>query len=311
MHPAASDVSRTAGKSDPPHHTHAIRLSRIDRCMPQTYIRLCLAYHWSDGATLDEVLKRLNLFARSVVDAKPYLAGYVVSGMGPQGHSVVESIQFTDEDFIRFPPVQAHRMSCDAAPLLYHKMNQAGLPPSLIRPEEVSTLPSGMAGDRAPVFGMRANVVDGGLIVSIYLHHSVGDGTTLSLIATGTTSSNVCAVDHGSDCQGSNTLSLNQRLSDLARPESLARDRLSTISTYKIPDQLLDRKFYYHQQAQSLNQVSGRGCIFVFCRTRITCFAQQLGFLAGRYTAVTTNDVLRKSRKVSVKNLPSPTNSTS
>ena len=55
----------------------------------------------------------------------------------------------------------------------------------IIRPDLVSGLPEGADQDRAPVLRVQANIVDGGLIVSFYLHHCIADGAGLDLLISG------------------------------------------------------------------------------------------------------------------------------
>lgn len=69
---ASSDLHNNIEKE------HVIELSTIERCMPRAYIRVCLAYRLAHQKQVPLVVQRLNEFIHKTVDAKPYLAGYVV-----------------------------------------------------------------------------------------------------------------------------------------------------------------------------------------------------------------------------------------
>ncbi|RMZ77535.1 hypothetical protein DV737_g4339, partial [Chaetothyriales sp. CBS 132003] len=203
MAPSTNDVSQRQSH-------HVIRLSSIEHCMPRAYIRVCLAYRLPPEVDFDTVLSKLNRFTFKLLDAKPYLAGYVVPATDPQGRSNVAEIQFTDEDFLNYPSVHVRHLSADEMPFTYDELDEQGLPPSLIRPELISALPEGADGERAAVFRMQANVVKGGLIVSVYLHHCISDGAGLGFLVTGKPLDGDFAFDRHLDSQGISAEQLRQ-----------------------------------------------------------------------------------------------------
>lgn len=290
MHPAL--ISNNA---IPLQTCHIVKLSAIEHCMPRAYIRVCLAYRLGPENDLEEVMARLNRFARKLVDAKPYLAGFVVPAPDAHTRFGLSEIRFTDEDFLRYPSVEVHRFSHDEVPYSYDELDAMGLPPSVIRPELVSALPEGTDDSMAPAFRMQANVVDGGLIVSVYLHHCIADGTGLGLLLTGAIINDEFAFDRYLDTNGKPAPSLNTRLAAFANRKTVIRQMLS----WSEHNQITDRNIQHKTRAAPTSAIKktnppGRGCLVAFSREKIERLMKMLqSHVDGDF--MTTNDVLRKS----------------
>ena len=93
-------------------------------------------------------------------------------------------IRFSDKDFLEYPDVNVRHLTGNDIPYSYGQLDEVGLPPSLIKPELVSTLSESADENRAPAFRVQ-DVVERGLIVSVYLHHCISDGTGLGLLISG------------------------------------------------------------------------------------------------------------------------------
>ena len=280
----------------PENQQHTIRLSSIEHCMPRAYIRVCLAYRVPDHADLDDLISRLNKFARKLVDSKPYLAGYVVPAPESKTQIGLAEIQFTDEDFNNFPKVELQYVAEKDIPYTYDELNDRAMPPSLIRPDLVSALPEGTNDDFAPVFRLQANVVKGGLIVSAYLHHCISDGTVLGLILTGSVLQDDFTFDRHLEAKGYVTSGLNRRLEEFANQQSIVRQNLS----WSFPNQIRDRHILFSRPSASTEQQpvpkpNGKGYIFAFSRDKMDELKHQLteGLMDGQF--LSRNDVLRKS----------------
>lgn len=184
-----SNGSRTSshGSVDEPHNEHIIHLSSIEQVMPRAYIRVCLAYRVPSEEHLQLAIERLRMRVRKIVDAKPYLSGHVTDVKLPNQEVGRAEIRFTTHGYLKYPTVEVRTLlNSDGSQIDYDELDQAGLPPSRLRPEDVSALlPNVDPSILAPVFRIQANLVKGGLIVSIYLHHCISDGTGLDLITTG------------------------------------------------------------------------------------------------------------------------------
>ena len=223
----------------PRHKTHVVHLSAIEHCMPRAYIRVCLAYRLSGDVDLSFVVEKLNGFARKLVDAKPYLAGFVVPAPDSTTRFGLSEIRFTDDDFLHFPSVEIRHLCRGEVPYAYDELNAMALPPSIVRPELVSALPVGTDDELAPAFRMQANIVEGGLIVSVYLHHCIADGTGLSFLLTGAALDDEFAFDRHLETNGLPTPSLNQRLAAFANRKTIVRQKLS----WSEPNQISDRVY--------------------------------------------------------------------
>lgn len=185
-----SNKSRASshGSVDEPRNDHiVVRLSSIEQLMPRAYIRVCLAYRVRSEDCLHMAIEKLRMRVRRIVDAKPYLSGYVTDVRLPDQEIGRAEIRFTTNDYLNYPAVEVKNLlNSDGSQIEYDELDHHGLPPSRLRPEDVSALlPNVNPSELAPVFRIQANIVKGGLIVSIYLHHCISDGTGLDLLTTG------------------------------------------------------------------------------------------------------------------------------
>lgn len=184
-----SNGSRTSshGSVDEPQCEHVIHLSSIEQVMPRAYIRVCLAYRVPSKEDLQMAIERLRTQVRKIVDAKPYLSGCVTDVRLPGQDIGRAEIRFTTGKYLTYPAVEVKTLlNSDGSHIEYDDLDREGLPPSRLRPEDVSALPPNVdPNESAPVFRIQANKVRGGLIISIYLHHCISDGTGLDLLTTG------------------------------------------------------------------------------------------------------------------------------
>ncbi|KIW46999.1 uncharacterized protein PV06_02615 [Exophiala oligosperma] len=251
------DINPTAESSD-----HVIHLSSIEHCMPRSYIRICLAYKVPDDDMLPLALSRLNGYIRKLVDAKPYLSGYVVSVQEPNKQVGAVEIHFSDRDFLEFPTVNIRHLSHDEVPYTYEEMEAKALPPSTIKPELVSALSESADEERAPVFRVQANVVRGGLIVSVYLHHCISDGTGIGQLISGSVLNDDFTFHRYLDSKGHETPSLSRRLNAFAHHKSIVRQELSYSSANQINDRRLKCKVVKQRsEIKGGAKVQGRGCV--------------------------------------------------
>lgn len=241
---------------------HVIHLSRIEHCMPRSYIRICLAYKVPDDDMLTKALSGLNGYIRKVVDAKPYLSGYVISVPEPNKQVGAVEIHFSDQDFLEYPAVNVRHLSHDEVPYTYEELESKGLPPSTIKPEIVSALSESADEERAPVFRVQANVVKGGLIVSVYLHHCISDGTGIGLLISGSVLNDEYTFDRHLDGKGHETPSLSRRLNAFAHHKSIVRQELSYSSANQINDRKLKCKVVKPtSEFKGGAKIQGRGCV--------------------------------------------------
>lgn len=249
---------------------HVIRLSSLEHCMPRSYIRICFSYRLPDPSLLPEIEARLNNFIRRTVDAKPYLSGYVVAVEKPGNRVGAVELRFSNTDFLEYPNVMMRHLTPDEVPYSYDELDSNGLPPSVIRPELVSALKESADEDWAPVFRVQANVVEGGLIVSVYLHHCISDGTGFGLLVSGSVLHDDFAFDRHLDFQGRNMPSLSMRLDEFANHMSVVRKELSYSSANQINDRRLKCKTVEEKsRANGSAATPGRGCVIAFSLDKV------------------------------------------
>ncbi|KIW67647.1 hypothetical protein PV04_06883 [Phialophora macrospora] len=280
---------------EPYHHPgsdHVIRLSGIEHCMPRSYIRICLAYRLPRQEMLGDVIARLNHFVRETVNAKPYLSGYVVAVENPGNRVGAVEIRFSDTDFLEYPDVGVRYLTQEEVPYTYDQLCEDRLPPSVIKPEIVSALGESADEDRAPAFRVQANVVEGGIIVSVYLHHCISDGNGAGWLMSGNVLNDDFAFKRDLDGGNHDIPSLSMRLDTFAKHKSQVRSELSYSSANQINDRHL--KYKTAQAAETSRHIIkpiGRGCVFTIPLAKLTDLKGRLMTLAN-VERMSRNDIL-------------------
>ena len=261
---------------------HVIKLSSIDHCMPRAYIRVCLAFRLPRPDSAREALIGLRQFLTATVNAAPFLAGYVHPSPeeGDDAIGRVE-IRFTKDDVDNFPAMQTRRYSDKEMPWTYDELSNLGLPPSAIRPDLVSALPENTDDNRAPVFRVQANLLKGGLIVSVYLHHCVTDGSGLGLLVSGSILNSAHLREHTNGTpdsvmtngRGGYSAGGENDLDAIARIETMSRAKLSHSEGYDTQRQYRYNTLVPGDTAASRTASSmGRGCVFAIPNLKLSAF---------------------------------------
>lgn len=271
---------------------HTIHLSSIEQCMPRSYIRICLAYRVPDAAKLPDIVERLNHFTRKLVDAKPYLGGFVASPENPGSRAGAVEVHFSDENFLQYPRVSLRLLTREKVPYTYEELHQMGLPPSIIRPDLVSALGESADPEKAPVFRVQANVLEGGLIVSVYLHHCISDGTGIGSLISGSVLTDDFAFDRHLDPKGHDIPKLSLRLEAFAHHKSMVRQKLSYSFANQINDRQLTCKSVENiSKVADLAKPPGRGCVVAFSLSQLAKLRKWIEEHAKGHF-ITANDVL-------------------
>ncbi|ERF73501.1 hypothetical protein EPUS_04124 [Endocarpon pusillum Z07020] len=163
---------------------HTITLSILDQGMPRHYTRFCLAFRLGETpATV--AIARLEVFFRRVFQAEPWLAGHacpVREHCSPR-HQL--EIRFSQKDVENFQ-VKVQELPHDKCPLTYDELCELGMPPSKIPRPLVSSCPDRRPDtEPAPILDVTVNIVRGGLLIAIFLHHGVTDGASMGTIVSG------------------------------------------------------------------------------------------------------------------------------
>lgn len=255
---------------------HVIKLSSIDHCMPRAYIRVCLAFRLPHPDSAKAALDGLASFLKATVNAAPFLAGYVhpSPGEGDDAIGRVE-IRFTRDNVVNFPTMQERHYTNEEMPWTYDKLSSLGLPPSAIRPDLVSALPENTDDDRAPVFRVQANLLEGGLIVSVYLHHCVTDGSGLGLLVSGAILNS--AHNHERSNGTTDSVMTNGRggendLDAIACIETRSRSKLSHSRGYDTERQYSHNTPVPGDIASRTASSTGRGCVFAIPHAKMKDF---------------------------------------
>jgi hypothetical protein len=205
-------------------------------------------------------------------------------------------IRFSEADVAGFPAIQTREFTPEEMPWTYDELNEKGLPPSTIRPDLVSALPENTHDGRAPVFRVQANILEGGLIVSIYLHHCVTDGSGLGLVVSGglisgphdhqhhpngTAAANVPQANGNGDTssRGGNDLA------SIAARETLSRNQLCRSKGYDRERQISHNVAGPADTAPAPS-TTGRGFVFAIPHIKLSSFYR----LITKYLAKDGND---------------------
>ncbi len=267
-----SSGSRTSSHSSVvvPQMEHVIQLSSIEHCMPRAYIRICFAYRVPDERRLEEAKAGLRAFVKKIVDAKPYLAGEVVGAKALGPRTSQAEIRFTTSGYLNYPIVEVQTLlNSDGTSIEYDELDEAGLPPSRLRPEEVSALPPNVDPQKSsPVLRVRANLVKGGLIVSFYLHHCISDGTGFDLLTSGDVLDDgftFCGPPASGDLDIS---ALEHRLKTFAQQKTFIREKLSTAPADLQRNRQIEARRL--DQPAMLANPPGRGCVMMISASKIS-----------------------------------------
>lgn len=271
---------------------HVIHLSSIEHCMPRAYIRICMSYRMPDSTSCSEVVQRLDNFVRKTVDAKPYLAGYVVPAGNSDTRIGAVEIRFSEQDYQDYPGVSVRHLTWEEVPYTYNQLDDMHLPPSVIKPDLVSALTESADENRAPVFRVQANFVRGGVIVSIYLHHCISDGTGIGLLISGSVLMDDFKFERYLDTKGQDSPSLSVRLATFANRKSVVRKELSWSDHNQINSRHLKCRVFNSSAPEIKPPAKGRGCVVAFSLRELNRLKTLLEDQE-QSTFMTLNDVLQ------------------
>ncbi|KAK4574388.1 hypothetical protein LTR86_002150 [Recurvomyces mirabilis] len=176
---------------------HVFRLSNIDQTLIRTYIRYCLCFPCQlEDANI--VQEKLSSAAQRALAHLPILAGHVryvqedenlqhrlseemferkgaPTAITPTSPRRIE-VSVNLDDVKRFHAVVA-KVPFSEFEHSYEELAISNMPPDLLVSDSLTPLPdTPEITDRGvPVFAIRANIICGGVLVALYLNHSVAD----------------------------------------------------------------------------------------------------------------------------------------
>ena len=191
-----------------------VRLSSIDQSLARVYVRLALCYEYKNANVLALALNLTPAVKRTVAQF-PILAGTVRpatdEGNGQEGRL---EVAVTLDQVNSFKPKLKSAIGLQAKS--YDALSRERMPASDLINNLLVPLPDLPASSGDPAFAVQATLISGGLVVALYLHHSVGDFSTLRSI-----------INHISSDSSSRNLTPTD-LKEYAHEQSNLRDRLSS-----------------------------------------------------------------------------------
>ncbi|KAK5123345.1 hypothetical protein LTR85_002776 [Meristemomyces frigidus] len=151
---------------------HVYRLSSLDQSLLRTYIRYCLCYP-SQDAEITEVTEKLLTAVKRTVTHIPILAGTVQSVDADGQRGRLEVCVTLDQVNSFQPAFKHHRANLQVPP--YEELSAAEMPPMSLMGDVFTPLADLPDSQSSPAFAIQANFIRGGVIVALYLHHSVAD----------------------------------------------------------------------------------------------------------------------------------------
>ena len=166
---------------------HTVRLSSIDQSLVRVYVRMGLCYPMSPKTSTEQTIQSFNRFVSETISRVPYLAGRVVPVDGAHQKGMVE-LQFTRSDIRSYRGVVRH-LSKHQYPKSYAQLDSDGMPADALISKALNPLPDKPTTEEqatsSPAMMIQASFIEGGLIVTVYLNHSVGDGLAVAYIIKG------------------------------------------------------------------------------------------------------------------------------
>ena len=141
-------------------------LSTLDRGAPRAYIRYALTFACEVNQSTAAV-ERLQKATKRLVSEIPMLAG-VVATNDQENPTITVTFQQVND----FEATVAYHQNEHPN---YETIRGQGIAPRHVSDSSFTSLASDLTQDTNPCCAIQANLIDGGLILVIYLHHAVAD----------------------------------------------------------------------------------------------------------------------------------------
>ncbi|KAL1895115.1 hypothetical protein Cpir12675_003387 [Ceratocystis pirilliformis] len=151
------------------------RLSAWDQAASRAHVRLAICFDLRSSTPREEIVRQLKSTLSLLAHAKPYYAGRLFLGPRLGWAYMHEAADYSI-------PLEAHDESKSFG-MTYEQFRQDGFPAhATVHPRYYidGTLRDYFGeGDGVPVIVIRAFFVNGGLVLSIFFHHTFGDGDAM------------------------------------------------------------------------------------------------------------------------------------
>ncbi|TKA63599.1 hypothetical protein B0A55_09773 [Friedmanniomyces simplex] len=159
---------------------HIYHLSSIDQSLVRTYIRYCLCFPY-DPNHMDTAISSFHNFIERIITHLPILAGGIRSVPDADSESLAAQpgrleVHVGLQEVSNFRATVRY-IDYDEVWYTYLFLAQTRMPPARLINQLLTPLPDAPEKDAlsSPVFAAQANIIKDGLLVALYLHHSVAN----------------------------------------------------------------------------------------------------------------------------------------
>jgi hypothetical protein len=160
------------------------KLSAIDQAMMRIHMRFSLTFPCENSPTARAaVAARLRTSVRHAINKMPMLAGTVSEVKAASGQQQGQlEVRVTHDQLNNFQP-EVKVLSQQKFPRIYESLKAANMPPKWLMSEALTPLPDNPSmNGGGPALAVQGNFIDGGFLVSLYLHHSLADFQGMSTL---------------------------------------------------------------------------------------------------------------------------------
>lgn len=151
-------------------------LNTWNQIAPRAYQRQCFCFPNKHEGDIELLHANLRLALNQLASYFPYLSGKLLPLSNPSGYLWIDS-----EDDAKIPLKIHHERS--SYPWTYAQLKPQGFPARAFVDKSFD-LPCHLSedGNTIPVFEVHVRLIEGGLLLFIYCHHSASDGTSVNNI---------------------------------------------------------------------------------------------------------------------------------
>lgn len=147
------------------------QLSTWNQVAPRVYIRIWYCFPYSQVGDIEALEKHLSLSLDKLANHFPKLAGRIFLGSNPPGHLWIRL-----EEHARIPFKVFNQR--DSFGWMYDQLKSQGFPAKAFVNKSFDLPYQLLEGQEGiPVLEIHTRIIDGGLLLCMYYHHSISDGT--------------------------------------------------------------------------------------------------------------------------------------
>ena len=159
--------------------TQTIKLSPFDQLL-RLYVHKLFCFPFPEACRQPEALLRIQHALSATIFKWPFITGYVCPVDTTTQHNAVQlCYEAPCPGLLPDHILSVNNISPEALGGTYQELAGAGMPPSALKMELLSTLPEWPKPKGVyPALAVQANFIPGGLIICFAFHHAVADGGT-------------------------------------------------------------------------------------------------------------------------------------